>query len=293
MIRRVCRGIFKVKPRAYCLIRTQVHYRREAFLSGLIAAGYEIMPDSSFRTPIRPDDLLIIWNRYGRYEQMAEQMEAGGGRVIVVENGYCGKDYNSRQPYAMALGQHQGAGRWYRPPGGGPDWITRFHALGINLAPFDFNRPGYVLICGQRSIGSRLMKSPPNWHHHIAGQINRDLGLPVEVREHPELLLRAKKMPTPLHIDLDGARAVVVWSSNVAITSLAMGIPTYYCAPHQIVGISNRWQRIGREGGPGNDTKGRGEWALSRIDKFGTMAWAQWFVDEIATGKPFELLRDI
>ena len=137
------------------------------------------------------------------------------------------------------------------------------------------------------------MKSPPNWHYSIAAQIHGDLGLTVRVREHPELLIRAKKTPTPLHVDLGGAKAVVVWSSNVAITSLAMGIPTYYCAPYQIVGISRSWHRIGRPKGSGDGEKTAGEWALSRIDKFGTMAWAQWFVDEIATGEPFELLREV
>lgn len=281
------------KPRAYCLIRPQVHYRREAFLAGLDAADYELIPDSNFRTPIRRDDLLIIWNRYGHYEQLAERMEAGGGRVMVVENGYYGKDYNGRQPYAMAMGQHQGAGEWYMPHSTSPEWWERFDKLGINFARFDFNRPGYVLVCGQRSIGSRLMKSPPNWHHNIAVQIDRELGLPVKVREHPEILVRAKQKLTPLHIDLDGAKAVIVWSSNVAITSLAMGIPTYYCAPKQIVGCSNKWRRIAGCHGSGDGGMDECDWALKRNIKFAYMAWAQWFVDEIATGKPFELMRDI
>ncbi len=277
------------KPRAYCLIRPQVHYRREAFLSGLDAAGYEIMPDSSFHTPIRPDDLLIIWNRYGSYEQLAERMEAGGGRVMVVENGYYGQDQKGRQPYAMAMGQHQGAGRWYVPAADNPAYCERLDKLGINLVPMDWQRPGYILVCGQRSIGSELMRSPPNWEGNMAVDVDRELGLDVRIRLHPELLLRAKATPTPLHIDLGGARAVVVWSSNVAVTSLAMGIPTYHLAPYQIAGISTAWRMLPK--------KHTGVWALdweeARLTAFARMAWAQWFVDEIATGKPFELMRDI
>lgn len=275
------------KPRAYCLIRPQVHYRREAFLSGLDAAGYEIMPDSSPREPIHPDDLLVIWNRYGHYERIADRMEAGGGRVLVVENGYYGKDHNGRQPYAMAIGQHQGAGRWYWREGN--EKFDRLDTLGIKLEPMDWGRPGYILVCGQRSIGSQLMRSPPKWESDMAAFIKREIDLEVRVRLHPEILARAKQPATPLLDDLAGAKAVVVWSSNVAVTSLALGIPTFHDAPNQIVGITAAWRMIPR--------MHTGVWTLdwdqARLTVFARMAWAQWFVDEIATGEPFELLRGV
>ena len=49
-------------PRAFCLIRTEPVYRREAFITGLQAAGYVTCSD-----PTRGEagDVLVIWNRYG------------------------------------------------------------------------------------------------------------------------------------------------------------------------------------------------------------------------------------
>lgn len=274
------------KPKAYCLIRPQVHYRREAFVEGLQRAGYDLRP-GSIEEPVGPDDVLVIWNRYGHYERLANMFESKGGRTIVCENGYYGKDHNDRQPYAMALTEHQGAGQWYTPPEDSLQFGERFRALGLTLLPMDFARPGYVLVCDQRGIGSELMASPSGFGERVGSEIRRELGLQVKVRPHPEKVKRAGQEPVPLHVDLGGARAVVVWSSNVSVTSLAMGIPTYFCAPSQIVGLHGNWRDLMR------NAKGVWSWEADRQKRFNAMAWAQWFVDEIATGKPFELLASV
>ena len=41
---------------------------------------------------IKPDDILIIWNRYGKNDEYARQFEAAGATVLIAENGYIGSD---------------------------------------------------------------------------------------------------------------------------------------------------------------------------------------------------------
>jgi len=275
------------KPRAVCLIRPQVHYRREAFLAGLEAAGYEVVDQEP--SDIRPDDRLIMWNSYGAYHQQQLRWEARGGRAIITENGYWGKDGKGRQPYAIALDGHQGSGKWYS--GGYNEALvkSRLMANPVRFKPFQINRPGYALVCGQRGIGTPEMASPNGWDSDVANQLVK-LGWDVNVRPHPELLKRRGVEPVPLHKDLAGASIVVVWSSNVAVQSLAEGIPTIYCAPHHVLGRAMMRECIAPDE--------RQRWTAAELDAeryiaFCRAAWAQWFVGEIAKGIPFEHLKGV
>ena len=101
--------------RAYCLIREQPWYRREAFTKGLKAAGYTL--DSS-PPKGRPGDVLLQWNRYWGGHDQATRFEAEGGVVLVAENGYLNADGSSPKfavhphgpkptdYYAIGLGFH-------------------------------------------------------------------------------------------------------------------------------------------------------------------------------------------
>ena len=50
--------------RAVVLLKETPHYRRDAFGDGMAANGYDV----TFNTigDIRPDDVLVCWNRYGQ-----------------------------------------------------------------------------------------------------------------------------------------------------------------------------------------------------------------------------------
>jgi hypothetical protein len=105
--------------KAYCLIRTQPHYRHEAFVAGLKRCGYDVHL-SYARWPVRPGDVLVIWNRYGETERIADGFEAAGGTVLVAENGYIGRGGGTPKHtngpgnhyYALARHAHNGRGRW-------------------------------------------------------------------------------------------------------------------------------------------------------------------------------------
>lgn len=259
---------------AMCMIRDQPHYRREAFTRGLAAAGYTVVDHGR---PESAADLLVIWNRYGAFEAMADRWESSGGTVLVAENGYVGKDVDGHQLYALAAHGHNGSGWW--PEGGDERW----RALGIKCQPWVTRPDGYALICGQRGIGSRQMASPANWHEDAR---RRWKSGPIRMRLHPG----AKPDPNApkLDADLAGARYCVVWSSSSGVKALISGIPVFYDAPHWIceeaavpLGQMDAFEMPSPE-----LLESLRAFALKR------MAWAQWTVAELASGAPFVLFRD-
>lgn len=251
---------------AVCLIRDQPHYRREAFVQGLAKAGKKVVVSGR---PQSHDDWLVIWNRYGHWEAQADQWERDGGTVVVCENGYVGADDQQRQLYAIALHGHNGSGRWLV---GGED---RFGKLGIEPKPWRMNGK-HILICGQRGIGSRTMASPVNWEEKAVPRL-KYLEHELRVRKHP-----GRHAPsTPLADDLKEAWACAVWSSSSGVKALIEGIPVLFDAPHWIA--ENCAVRFGSTVLIMDDD--------ARWEALQRMSWAQWTVDEIASGKPFDCLK--
>jgi hypothetical protein len=256
-------------PRACCLIRPAPHYRSEAFIAGLKAAGYEVT--TQLRDP-RPGDVLVGWNRYGTMEDAAGKFERAGGRVLIVENGYIGKDHLGRQLYAIAEGQHNGAGRWVHRTD-----TRRFHEL--DNPPLPWRRSGsHILVTAQRGIGSRTMASPHRWAEDVANRLRTRTKREVRIRQHPED--RSNPSRTPLEEDLQGAHAVVTWASGAAVRAIIAVIPVFYEAPHWIL------EGAARKGIDDIENP----WTGDRTPHLERMAWAQWSVEEIASGVPFRLL---
>ncbi len=257
---------------ALCQIRPQPHYRRDAFEQGLRKSGYSLVASGR---PEGPQDLLIIWNRYGAAESMANTWERCGGTVLVCENGYAGKDADGRQYYAIAANGHNGSGWW---PGGSEDRFAR-----LNLEPQPWRAPGngHLLICGQRGIGSREMASPSQWHDHVASRLRQQTARRLQIRPHP-----GNQPPaTRLEDDLAGAHACVVWSSSSGVRALLLGYPVFYDAPAWICAGSAVPVRQAKVEEPLRSD-------LARRAALGRMAWAQWSVPEIESGEPFVRFLD-
>jgi len=248
--------------RALVMFREALHYRRECFCAGLQELGYQIFeqhPHHSHRffTPA-PDDVLVIWNRYGHGDTMAREFEAVGAKVIVVENGYLGKDWLGGQWYAMALNHHNGAGR---TPYNGPE---RWDSLGVELPAYREGGAEVVLL-PQRGIGEPGVAMPGNWT-----ETAQELFPGARVRKHP-----GKNETLDVVEDCRNARHVVTHGSGAGIKCLAAGI--------RCVSTWPRW--IGYEGcGLLQDT---------RLGMFRRLAWAQWTLDEVKNGRAFDALLKI
>lgn len=255
---------------AVCTIRPQPHYRRDAFVAGLRAAGFTLL-NNSYDIEVKPADLFVCWNRYGQFADEAAAWEKRGGLVLVVENGYCGKDGGGRQYYAIAADAHNGGGRWPEPQ------HDRLSKLDIEFKPWRTDGD-HILICGARGIGPPGLAQPPGWDTVIYNRLKKLTKRPIRIRPHPG----NNPAKIPLDYDLLNCWAVVTWASNCATEALIAGIPVHYCGPFiATAGAATR----GIESIENPPT-------VDRLATFQRLAWMQWSVDEITTGEPFERLRN-
>lgn len=265
-----------MRLRAFCMVRDQPHYRRDAFLTGLAAAGYAAERRRP-KGPVLPGELLVIWNRYAEYNDIASAFERAGGLVLVAENGYLGRDENGIQMYALACHGHNGSGWW--PEGDGSRWAK----LGVELKPWRASG-AHLYVRGQRGIGSPLMASPRGWHERTAERLRGMGNRRVQVAAHPGKPAVDPDQERVIGTAIAGAHACVIWSSACGVRALVEGVPVFYCAPHWICAGAAR-HGIDQIEAPVMDDASR----LSALER---MAWAQWSVAEIATGEPFRLLVD-
>jgi hypothetical protein len=216
---------------------------------------------------IDPTDVLVIWNRYGLHDAYAQRYISAGARVLVAENGYLPKDKKGRRYYALALEHHNGAGRWY----GGDS--TRWRDMGLEVAPWRTDGD-HILVLPQRGVGPPGVAMPRNWAAETVKALKRVTKRPVKLRPHPG------KNPTPLEPDLANAWCCVTWGSGAGVKALLAGIP--------VVHSFTRW--IGASACGSEIAKVDAPYMGDRLAMFERLAWAQWHVDEISAGKPFERL---
>lgn len=274
--------------RAFVLIRPEPFYRRSAFVSGLKAAGHEVVDGPPKH--LDADTLLLIWSRYGEGDALATRVEAAGGVVICAENGFIGRGGStpkwSVHPhgpkpgdfYALAIGGHNGSGQ--TPEGDGSRWA----ALGIPLKPLR-REGGHVLICPSRRFGRPGLTMAANWAEVTAGRLEASTGREVRVRAHPG----NNEPPRPLQADLEGAWCVIIWYASVGIHALVAGVP--------VIAECSRWIAKSaalsslRQVEVLDDSEHEREvWERLRLRALQKMAHAQFTCREIESGMPFERL---
>jgi len=258
--------------RAWSLIRREPHYRHDAFLSGLAAAGHDVT-DGAPTFPVKRGDVLVIWNRYHDREILAERFEADGGTVLVAENGYLRGRHDGGDYYALAVHGHNGSGQW--PDGG----LERWDALGITLNPWR-TVGRHILVAPNRPFGMRGTVMPAQWGERTADRLRKVTQRPVRLRLHPG----NGRAAVPLEDDLRDAWAVVIWSSSVGIKALVEGVPVVCEAPY--------WVCKGAALGSIDEIYPRLDLSDMRLRAMRSLAWAQWSIPEIASGAAFRhLLR--
>jgi hypothetical protein len=207
----------------------------------------------------------VLWNRPASKEAGAQRFENAGARVMVVENGYLGKNWKGEKWFAMAWGHHAGAGEW---PDRGP---SRWDSWGVEIAPWRAGGTETVILA-QRGIGEPGVASPRGW----AESVQRRIG--GRIRNHPG----PHAHPVPLAEDLANASSVVTWHSAAALHALLIGIPVWH-AFDQWIGAGAAWplSEFGPE--PRRDD-------ASRLAAMRRMAWAMWNAEEVRSGVAFRSL---
>lgn len=261
---------------AFLAMRPEPRERHQAFARGLAAVAGELRLGAPGRERLGPGSLLLTWGRTRAGTHAADQVERAGGHVVVAENGYLGRDEAGRQLYALALGQHGGAGRW--PDGDSSRW----ERLGIVLAPWRAAGE-HVLVLGQRGIGHKAVAMPADWDRALHARLAREVRRPVRFRPHPAALA-SKTEYRPLEEDLRGCHAVVTWSSGAALKALVAGIPVFHGMPRWIGAAAAR--PVAATIVADLEAPALGD----RLPMLQRLAWAQWTIDEIAAGEPFRHL---
>lgn len=259
--------------RAFVEIRENPVYRRDAFVTGLRRVGHEVrigMPSSP-----AADTLFVVWNRYGHWHNECERVEAAGGTVAVVENGYVGvggrlpHSMEVRDPYAIALGYHND-----RDVIRG-DGSERWNALGVELAPWRATG-NHILIMPNRPFGTPGRIMPADWAMRTAEAVRKLTDRDIRIRAHPGNSAPSK----PLAEDLENCHAAIVWNSSAGVHALIRGIPVYSMAPNWICKGASSGDLLSIENPLLPD----------RLPAMHRLAHAQSFLSEIESGEAFKRL---
>lgn len=250
------------------LLRSEPHYRSDAFQKGAVALGYKQVKEIPHPTP---DDLLITWNRYGHADKIARTFTKAGARVLVAENCYLGNDFLGDRFYAISNHHHNGAGYW--PSDNGKRW----RSFGYELSPYKELDPKHpILGLAQRSIGPPGVAMPTHWPEVL--RRGWDYPAKLKIRRHPG----RTEGKTSLSMDLKRSKGVITWGSGAAIKALAQGYPC----------ISTWAEWIGHSASSTLDSIQ--DWdhlpQPDRIPMFESLANAIWRLSEIESGEAFERL---
>lgn len=205
--------------------------------------------------------------KYEVVEQVPSDPPAGS--IFVTWNRIGGADYAARQFEARGLpvlvaenaswGNSFQGRQWYSIAKGLHNTAGRFpvgsadrwDSLGCHLA--DWRTRGETVVLPQRGIGPAGVAMPRGWT--AAGR----------VRAHP-----GAREAVPLEVDLANCGKVVTWGSGAAVKALMWGIPVESHMPQWIAAQDNT--------------------DAGRLAMFRRLAWAQWTLDEISAGLPFQRL---
>ena len=307
------------------MIRENPHYRREAFVNGLQAAGYKLRSGEPAQD-VACDDILVTWNRYGHFEVAANDFERRGGRVVVAENGYLGAngstpkfdvaagDVRPGHYYALALNGHNGSGAWPSDDG------SRWRALGIELKLWRAEKPGDREIgkSGDRKSDFSISR-PPALTDFVALPPSRPPALTEDVPDHRHILVCPQRGIGPNRQAQHPA-----WPQDVTARLKALTQRPVRVRPHPGLGpgtvpiaqdLEGCWAVVTWASGAGIHALVAGvpvffeakHWILAdaaerdiktiespalpeRLPAFERLACAQWTVAEIASGEAFRRL---
>lgn len=262
---------------ALCLIRQNPVYRHEAFVAGMTKLGYQVEVAPFHRRVPSPDDVVLIWNRYGTGDRQAALFEEYGATVIVVENSYVNMK-DTKKAFAMSLNRHNGAGRWPAPE------HCRLDKLDIDIKPWQ-EVGTHILVLPQRGVGLPGVAMPKDWPNKIVPKLKATAkSALVYVRPHPGI----NPETTPLEEDLKRAWCAVTWGSSAATKALVAGVPVFYEFDRWIAGPAacDDIRKISLENSPV-------QYMGDRHAMFSNLAWAQWTVEEVMTGDPMRRLIEL
>lgn len=224
----------------------------EAFAAGFGGRLVELE-----RAKVVPGALHILGGlQFGALE-LLQALRAQGEQYVFYDRAYFGGGPGSGR-YRVTLNAYQQ--HWIRVDAD----LARLQALGVQLQP---------LLAGQ---GEHLLLVPPSpavsalfglgdWAVQMSGRLAQVTDRPVRIS--------VKGDPVPLGERLRDCRAVVTWSSNVAVEALCAGVPAYVGPESAAAPAAGSIEAMEKA----LLVSGRVAWAAS-------LAWGQFTVEEIRNG---------
>jgi hypothetical protein len=248
--------------RAWLNLRYTVPERRAVFTEGLQRIGYEVV--NGLTTQPGDKDILVTWNRIHEGDTAAKAFEARSLKVLVAENATWGNEFAGKHWYTLTRNYHNVAKTF--PEGGGERWDR----LGVVLEPWrsESEYPETVIL-PSRGIGPACRRMPSNWAqtiHQGRSGCDRQGGGAIFVRQHPG----RSRSQIPLEENLRKCSKVITWGSGAAVKALLWGIRVESHMPDWIAQQNNTDE--------------------GRLAMFRRIAWAQWTLDDFASGYAFARL---
>lgn len=228
------------------------------FGDGLRALGFETAVVA--KDEPSPGDVLVLWNRLPPMDDTARRYEAKGCPVIICEHGWVGGEHI----YAIALSQHNGAGRWFIGD------KSRWPSFGIDVRPWR-EKGDHILVIPQRGMGTPPVAMPRDWAEQTVNRLSEMTRREVRVRN-------PKHRRTPLEPEFENCHAVVTWASGAGIKAIVHGVPVFHEMPMWI------GERAARRF-PYHDLED--PYLEDRSQMLHRASWAMWADTAIATGEPF------
>lgn len=222
-------------------------------------------------------EIIVMWAHRDR------EVIDGDRPFVVLEQGYVG---NRKLWTSVGLNGLNGRAQFPQDMDDGKRWRKNFPHLLKSWRP---KQDGYALLCGQVPGDAALEGADhTGWLARMSFAL-RAAKIPVRFRPHPEAIKAQTAVQSygdigltasnrSLGDDLAGAAYVVTWNSNVATDAVLAGVPTIAFDEGSMA-----WPVTGH--------------ALDEIvcplrERWAAdLAWAQWQIDEIASGDAWEALK--
>jgi hypothetical protein len=263
----------------------------QAAISGIETLGYKRKQKHPITTA-RQQDIFLAWTLWDkcRRRELSDNLAKVGAQTICFERGFLrGKEH---WQVAWRVGNGTGFNGHGHFNAGGPE---RWAQMGFELKPWRADGR-HILVCGNKgnlyeAKISKAINHDADWPDEICNRIAKLTLRQIHYRPHPNgtaapCLPRtkvAKIIDTDketLEQSLQNAWCTVVYASSAASTSIIEGVPVIYDGPKIMLQelASPELLDINRPPMP------------DRLPALERCAWAQWSLEEIASGAAFRQL---
>jgi len=246
-------------------MRVGIHINSSEPVAQAVVAGFQSL---GWRTALRSGihysagetenfDLIVVDGTKGNRRALVDDYAAKGIRALIIDHGHF-RDVPGY--WQLSIGALNRIPSLACPP-------DRFKALGLSVKTSGGNAKGYTLIAAQRPHDASHGLSANGYRAWLSAQDGK-------VRPHP-----LESAPdNSLADDLAGAKLVRTLCSTTGLDALLAGVPAVAELPDRAV-----WGELSGETLPS---------MADRLAMFSRIAYAQWTLDEIASGEAIQFTLD-